>query len=129
MADQEYTGAGFVAHCGIEVVREQDTYCTKVNIEPRHHNPYGIVHGGMLYTMADTAAGYMARELTRSPVTLNSDFHCMRNVPAGIVTARAEVVKAGKHILVLRVRVLADEELLLAEGTFTYYSDGKDHDV
>ena len=49
--------------------------------------------------------------------------------PSGQLTARTEVIKAGKHILVLRVRVLADEELLLAEGTFTYYSDGKDHDV
>lgn len=113
---------GFVAHCGMEIIEEQGTYCTRVNIEPKHHNPYGIVHGGLLYTMADTAAGYTARVLT-------SDFHCIANVPSGQLTARTEVIKAGKHILVLRVRVLADAKLLLAEGTFTYYSDGKDHDV
>ena len=118
----------FIAYCGIEIIPEGEGCYTRVKVEPRHHNPYGIVHGGLLYTMADTAAGYTARRLTKSPVTLNSDFHCISNVPSGLLTARTEVVKAGKHILLLRVRVLADEEQLLAEGTFTYYSDGKDHD-
>lgn len=119
----------FIAYCGIEIIPDGEGCCTKVKVEPRHHNPYGIVHGGLLYTMADTAAGYTARKLTKSPVTLNSDFHCISNVPSGVLTTRTEIVKAGKHILLLRVRVLAEEETLLAEGTFTYYSDGKDHDV
>ncbi len=119
----------FIAYCGIEIIPDGERCCTRVKVEPRHHNPYGIVHGGLLYTMADTAAGYTARKLTKSPVTLNSDFHCISNVPSGVLTTRTEIVKAGKHILLLRVRVLAEEETLLAEGTFTYYSDGKDHDV
>ena len=70
-----------------------------------------------------------AKKLTPSPVTLNSEFHYMGNAPSGVLTARPEILKAGRHILVLRVRVLAEEEKLLAEGTFTYYSDGKEHDV
>ena len=119
---------GFIAYCGIEIVPDGDGYCTRVKVEPRHCNPYGIVHGGLLYTMADTAAGYTARTLTKSPVTLNSDFHCLNNVSSGVLTARTEIVKAGRHILLLRVRVLADEKIMLAEGIYTYYSDGKDHD-
>ena len=119
----------FIAYCGIEIIPDGEGCCTRVKVEPRHHNPYGIVHGGLLYTMADTAAGYTARRLTKSPVTLNSDFHCISNVPSGVLTTRTEIIKAGKHILLLRVRVLAEGETLLAEGTFTYYSDGKDHDV
>ena len=117
----------FMEYCGIEMIREENGYCARVEIGPRHRNPYGIVHGGLLYTMADTAAGYTAMTLVKSPVTLNSDFHCIKNVPSGVLTARAEVIQSGRHILTLRVRILADEELLLAEGTFTYYSDGKDH--
>ncbi len=119
----------FIAYCGIEIIPEEQGCCARVKVEPKHHNPYGIVHGGLLYTMADTAAGYTARTLTPSPVTLNSEFHYMGNAPYGILTARTEILKAGQHILLLRVRVMADEKLLLAEGTFTYYSDGKDHDV
>ena len=100
-----------------------------MKVEPKHHNPYGIVHGGLLYTMADTTAGYTARTLAPSPVTLNSEFHYMRNVPSGTLTAWPEVLKAGRHILLIRVRVMAEEEILLAEGTFTYYTDGKNHDA
>ncbi len=119
----------FIAYCGIEIIAEENGCCTKVKVESKHHNPYGIVHGGLLYTLADTAAGYTVKQLTRSPVTLNSDFHCIKNVPSGTLTARAEVVQAGTHLYVLRARVVADDQLLLAEGTFTYYSDGKDHDL
>lgn len=126
---QPETADSFIAWCGIEIVPDGDGCYTRVRVEPRHHNPYGIVHGGLLYTMADTAAGYTARRLTKSPVTLNNDFHYIGNVSSGVLTARTEIVKAGKHILLLRVRVLAEEEKLLAEGTFTYYSDGRDHDV
>lgn len=128
-SSQIIEAASFVDHCGIEIIPEGQGCCAKVKIEPKHHNPYGIVHGGLLYTMADTAAGYTARMLTLSPVTLNSEFHYIKNVPSGVLTARTEILKAGRHILLLRVRVLADEETLLAEGTFTYYSDGKNHDV
>lgn len=119
----------FIAHCGIEIIQKEGGCCARVRVEPKHLNPYGIVHGGLLYTMADTAAGYTARTLTSSPVTLNSEFHYMKNVPSGVLTARTEILKAGKHILLLWVRVLSEEEVLLAEGTFTYYSDGKDHNL
>lgn len=118
---------GFISQCGIEMFSDEKGYRARVEIGPEHCNPYGIVHGGLLYTMADTVTGYTAMTLMRSPVTLNSDFHCMKNVHSGVLSARAEVVRAGRHILILRARVMADEKLLLAEGTFTYYSDGKDH--
>lgn len=119
----------FITYCGIEIIPEENGCCTRVKIMPKHHNPYGIVHGGLLYTMADTAAGYTARTLTKSPVTLNSEFHYIGNVPSGVLTARPEILKAGRHILLIRVGVFADGKVLLAEGTFTYYSDGKDHDA
>lgn len=125
--DKENHTKDFVSYCGIEMIQESSGYCARAEIIPGYHNPYGIVHGGLLYTMADTVAGYTAMTFVSSPVTLNSDFHCMKNVSSGVLTARAEVLQAGKHILRLRVRVLADEKLLLAEGTFTYYSDGKEH--
>ncbi len=119
----------FIDHCGIEIIPEERGCFARVRVEPKHLNPYGMVHGGLLYTMADTAAGYMARTLAPSPVTLNSEFHYMKNVPSGVLTARTEILKAGKRILLLRVRIRSEEEVLLAEGTFTYYSDGKDHNM
>jgi acyl-CoA thioesterase len=125
MMEQEASKKQFILHCGIEVVEEEGGYYTRVEIAPEHLNPYGIVHGGLMYTMADTATGLTAGKYIDVPVTLDSDFHFLSNVSSGVLTAKAEIIKGGKHVMWLRVRVVADDKLVLAEGTFTYYSGKK----
>ena len=113
---------GYIPYCGIEVIEEEKECYTRTEIRPEHLNPYGMVHGGLMYTMADTATGLTAGKYMDVPVTLDSDFHFVRNVSSGVLTAKAEIIRDGKHVMWLRVRVVADDEILLAEGTFTYYS-------
>lgn len=123
--EQEASKKQFILYCGIEVVEEEGGCYTRVEIAPEHLNPYGIVHGGLMYTMADTATGLTAGKYIDVPVTLDSDFHFLSNVSSGVLTAKAEIIKGGKHVMWLRVRVVADDKLVLAEGTFTYYSGKK----
>lgn len=113
---------GYIPYCGIEVIEEEKECYTRTEIRPEHLNPYGMVHGGLMYTMADTATGLTAGKYMDVPVTLDSDFHFVRNVSSGVLTAKAEIIRGGKHVMWLRARVVADDEILLAEGTFTYYS-------
>lgn len=113
----------FVRYCGIQLRKDTDgSYYAQVELEPKHQNPYGIAHGGLLYTMADTTAGNNARRFGERPVTLDSDFHFLKNVSSGILTAKAELVRTGRRIFVIRVRVTTESGMLLAEGTFTYYN-------
>ena len=114
----------FIEYCGVQVIYGE-TCSARVEIEPRHLNPYGIVHGGLFYTMADTATGVTAMKYMEDPVTLDSEFHFLGNVSSGVVTARSEVIRAGKHVMWLRARVESEDGKLLAEGTFTYYSGKK----
>lgn len=115
----------FMELCGIELKQKPDgSYVTTAEILPVHHNPYGMIHGGMLYTMADIAAGANARQTARHPVTLDSDFHFLANIPYGTITASAEPVRIGSSILVLRVSIDREDGTKLAEGTFTYYELG-----
>ena len=53
----------FVRYCGIEMQESTDFGHSQINIMPEHLNLYGIVHGGLLYTMADAAAGAAARNI------------------------------------------------------------------
>jgi acyl-CoA thioesterase len=116
----------FMKHCGIKLIPgENDTICAQIEVTPDHLNPYSLVHGGLLYTMADIAAGATARKYAPTPVTLNSDFHFLQNVSSGVVTARAEVIRAGISTIVLRAQVFSDKGKELAEGTFTYYSSSR----
>lgn len=112
----------FMEVCGIELKKRPDgSYITQMEVMPSHHNPYGMIHGGVLFTMADIAAGANARRTANSPVTLDSDFHFLTNIPYGTITASAETVRTGGSVIVLRVSVTSDENVKLAEGTFTFY--------
>lgn len=115
----------FMVHNGVELLRDEDgSYFTRAQIEPVHHNPYGIAHGGLLYTMADIASGVTARQYGTNPVTLDSDFHFLSNVSTGTLTARAEVVRAGRTVAVVRARITNETGKILADGTFTFYYKG-----
>ncbi|MCD8190037.1 MAG: PaaI family thioesterase [Clostridiales bacterium] len=111
----------FMRLCGIQVLEDPEGRCyAQAQVTSQIHNPYGIVHGGLLYTMADIVTGATARQHGRRPVTLDSNMHYLRNVTSGTLIARAEMVRAGGSIAVLRARVCCGETLL-AEGTFTYF--------
>lgn len=110
----------FIRLCGIQLLEDPEgNYYAQTQVTSQIHNPYGIVHGGLLYTMADMVSGATARQYGKHPVTLDSDMHFLRNVSSGTLTARAELVRAGGSVAVIRARVCCGE-LLLAEGTFTF---------
>lgn len=112
----------YMSHNGIELFQDENgRFLTKVEVKPLHHNPFGYVHGGLYYTMADIVAGATAREHGNTPVTLDSDFHYLSNVSSGTITARASIVRTGNTIAVIRVEITSDTGTLLVEGTFTYY--------
>ena len=86
-------------------------------------NTGDTVHGGLLYTMADCAVSAYARAVCESPVTLSGDFHYLGNVSEGVVTAEAVPIRLGKTVLVFRVTVFSEKQLL-AEGTMSCLNRG-----
>ena len=58
---------------------------------PNSLNPYGVLHGGAYYTLADCAAGAACRTDGRKYVTLHGSLDFIRTAKEGRVTARAEV--------------------------------------
>ena len=73
-------GNAFMFHNYIEMESaERDKAVFKLVIRPESKNPYGIVHGGAIYTMADNAAGAVAHSDGRYYVTQTSSLHFLRN--------------------------------------------------
>lgn len=93
-------------------------------------NPIGSVHGGCLFTIADTAGGAAASSYGYHITTVDSSFYYLR---AGLGTqslkADAEVIKHGKRMTVVRVSVADQDGVVLAEGLFNYMSLGKEIEV
>jgi 1,4-dihydroxy-2-naphthoyl-CoA hydrolase len=52
-----HQGVNFVTHSDIEVVEAgPDRAVGHITVAPHHHQPYGIVHGGVYCTMVETLA-------------------------------------------------------------------------
>lgn len=89
-----------------------------------HMNPYGIVHGGVLYSMVDYAMGAaLTSELERGEqcATLEMKINYLAPVSGGELRAEAQVVNRTKRIGVIEARVFADGKRLVAVATGTFY--------
>ena len=112
----------FAAYNGIEVVMvEQDHAVFRLNIRPESKNPYNMVHGGAIYTMADSSTGYAAHTDGRSYVTQTSALHFLRNQSEGEIRADAQVRHRGHSTCLVAVDILGENNKLIATGEFTFF--------
>ena len=115
-------GNAFMFHNSIEMESaERDKAVFKLVIRPESKNPYGIVHGGAIYTMADNAAGAVAHSDGRYYVTQTSSLHFLRNQAEGVVRAEARIRHRGKSTCLVDVDITGEGNILLATGQFTYF--------
>jgi acyl-CoA thioesterase len=98
-----------------------------VELETREEsqNLFGGIHGGVLITMADCAAGAAARSRGARYVTLSNSFEFFRTSKNDFLRAIATVRHRGKTICVVSVDVKDGEDKLLAGGTFTMFATGE----
>ena len=115
-------GNAFMFHNYIEMESaERDKAVFKLVIRPESKNPYGIVHGGAIYTMADNAAGAVAHSDGRYYVTQTSSLHFLRNQAEGVVRAEARIRHRGKSTCLVDVDITGEGNILLATGQVTYF--------
>ena len=94
-----------------------------LDLEPRHLNLVGTLHGGMIATLADTAAGLAYRTVLRpgtSHVTSSLSLAFLTAGRAGTVTAKGRVVKAGTRLGYAEADVVDAEGTLLARAMATF---------
>ena len=70
---------------------EQDYAVCKLDIRPECLNPFGMVHGGALCTLADNAAGMAAHTDGRLYVTQSSAFQFVKNQGATSLRVRSRL--------------------------------------
>ena len=89
---------------------------------PRHANPMGTVHGGVLCDLADAAMG-MAHASTLEEgetfTTLELKINFLKPVWAGRLTATGRVVKGGRTIGLVECDVRDDDGHLVARASST----------
>jgi uncharacterized protein (TIGR00369 family) len=79
---------------------------------PERCTAAGVLHGGYLMALADSAAAtlaYLNLPAGATTATIESKTNFLAAVREGSVTARAELVHAGRRTVVVQVDVTADD--------------------
>lgn len=112
-------------HLGLEL-READPDRAEVALPVRDDlvQEENVVHGGVIATLADTAAVYLVLpslpdEAGLTSIEFKVNFLRPARVEAGELRAVATPVRLGRTVAVCRVEVTQDERAV-AEGLFTY---------
>ncbi|MGI6056954.1 MAG: PaaI family thioesterase [Bilifractor sp.] len=88
-------------------------------------NPIHSVHGGCLYTLADSVGGSASATYGMITPTVSSDMHFLSPaMNCGKVICEAREIKHGKRLCVYDIRITDETGKMLAVGTFTYASTG-----
>ncbi|MEX2015376.1 MAG: PaaI family thioesterase [Candidatus Hydrogenedentales bacterium] len=88
----------------------------------RHLNMQGYLHGGVCFSLMDTAMGASLHPLLgegEGAVTLEIQINYLRSVTEGLLECEARVVRRGKRVAFFEADVYCGGELI-AHGTGSY---------
>jgi uncharacterized protein (TIGR00369 family) len=117
---QPFTATGWVQYLGLEIVEASgDAMTVRWTVTPDHHQPYGIVHGGVYCTVIETVASLAGGTWFGDRghvvgVSNQTDF--LRAVREGTLTAVATPVHRGRLQQLWQVEIRDETGRLVSRG-------------
>ena len=113
----------FVEHVGVEIAEQRAGFSKCVlAIAPYHFNSSGVVHGGAVFTLADTGMGAAIipglQEGERC-ATIEIKINYFKPIVAGVLTCNTEVINRGKSVVHLESCVYS-AGVLVAKASGNY---------
>ena len=113
---------GFMNHNKITIEDIQgDTVTLIATITEESLNPYGFVHGGLLFGLADQAMGISAKLTGRLAVTSTANITYIKPAKGKTIKAVSEVIKGGKTMVHLQTKIYNEQEELVAIANGSYF--------
>ncbi len=95
----------------------------RMQVRSRHKQVHGVVHGGILAALADTAGGlatYMVVPRGTRLATLEMKINYLEAVERGVVVADARILRKGRNFAVVDCEVLDGSGRLAAKALMTF---------
>lgn len=110
----------------LSVSKLKDGYSECIlEVEERHFNPHKVVHGGVIYSMADTGMGgalYTTLKKGETCATIEIKISYFKPVSAGSLTCKTQVINRGKRVATLESEIFNNERLVAkAMGTYSIF--------
>ena len=117
----------FSVSSGMQLTELREGYArVELTIDENSRNYMGTMHGGLLYTMADVAAGTAVVFCGKQGVTLSAYTEYRKAAYAGRVIAECEVASAGKTICRCEVTVHGEDGTVYSKSDITMFLTDKD---
>ena len=123
MSDQIPAPTGFVELIGLDILEiGPDRVLAMLDVDERHHQPYGVVHGGIYCSIIETIASYgavvwAAEQGIIGAVGVSNATDFLRSHRTGRLRAVATPIHRGRTQQLWQVTVARDEDgALVARG-------------
>ncbi|RMH81615.1 MAG: PaaI family thioesterase [Actinomyces sp.] len=106
--DPEYGRFPLRSWLGFDLVATGDEVMAVLDVDERHLNPNGVVHGGVVFALVDTAMGSATmRVIDEGCLCASIEIHLRYLRPAGLGRLRAHtrVLRRGRRVVHLESRV------------------------
>lgn len=121
VVDKMYTGDAFSQWLGIERVKVAPGSCVlRMKVREEMTNGFGIAHGGITYSLADSALAFASNAHGRMAVSVETSISHTQQLRAGeVITATAEEMSLSNKIAVyhITIRNANGESVALFKGT------------
>jgi acyl-CoA thioesterase len=125
MADPDYGQFPLRSHLGFHIEQGVPGEAVAVlDVDERHLNPNGVVHGAVVFALVDTAMGAATVSVLDEGLacaSIEAQVRFLSPVAAGRLEARTRVIRAGRRIVQLESRVHVDDRedpVAVATGSF-----------
>jgi acyl-CoA thioesterase len=105
----------FANACGIELTEASDGRAVaRVAIDERHLNGIGLVHGGLLFTLADLAFAAAVHTRGKVAVSINNAITYLKAAQGRMLRAEATEVSRNRRIASYTVNILDETGEIIA---------------
>jgi len=109
-SDPFFSKDAWAREAGIEFLDlSPGTAKVRMQVEERHKNSHGTVHGGAIFTLADTAFALASNSHGVPAAAINAHISYVKSASAGTLYADAEEFSVNPKIAIYTVTVTDDE--------------------
>ena len=118
---------GYIAKTGIRITDLAEGYAKgRVVLDASCNNPMDYVHGGCLFTLADTVAGHAAMTYGGVVTTSSAEIHYLNPAKdTEYIEAEANVIRNGRTISLFDVMIRDDKGTEICKLILTYFKIGE----
>ncbi len=105
-------------HLGVRVVEmDKDRVVLAIDVGPTHHQPYGILHGGVSALLAEGAASFAGSlNISGDKIVVGTELNCshLRPMTHGTLFATATPIRIGRSIQVWGIEMTDERGRLIS---------------